>query len=257
MGRPKRVFPHNLKFHTIKHTVKVKMMSGVEMTALHLLKETEHYYIGIESWAFCCSKYKCKKEKAKIEFNIPIIKDEKTIEFLNKKAWKDYVEERKDSQDMIEAVSFLNGLFPNKKAIYFYELEPLIGSYCYGSFSDDRNDEDRKYYNFKYQGMTKLIIESHPENIKKYYEAYLESSKNNEDDKITKKKYNEYRNLSDNFILENYDLTDIFESIGINSIVCPYIFTNQTMKGYSYENVGEIYFVVTDDCVYFETTRHF
>jgi len=258
MGRPKRVFPRNLKFHTIRHTEKVKMISGVEITALHLLKETEQYYMGIETWAFCCSKYKCKKEKAKIEFNIPTITDEKVVEFLDKKSWKDYVDKRKDSTDMSETVSFLNELFPDKKPVFFYELESLIATYCFGGFSKDKEDtEDRKYYNFKYQGLRAEIEKNQPDNITKAFNDYSESSKNKEDDKITTKKYNDYRDLADDFILKNYDLTDVFETIGLNSVVCPYIFTNSTMKGYSYENVGEIFFVVTEDCVYFQAKRHF
>lgn len=61
MGRPKRVFPSKLESFNLLHTRKVKMYSGVEMTALHLIKETPLFYMSLESWAWCCSKFKGKK----------------------------------------------------------------------------------------------------------------------------------------------------------------------------------------------------
>jgi len=288
MARPKRVYPNQLHLFDKQHTRKVKMFSGVEMTALHLVKETSEYYISIDSWAFCCSKFKLKKKSGELKTDIPVITDTETVKFLNDNAWHDWVDKETattqvnifspdkeivphtPNSDMLETLDLLNKLFPEKKKIYFYELKSLIAAFCHGTLVryDENGDiekpyehdiKNRKYYNYKYHGKYRSDI-TYPDEINQLHEKYLIEIKkeNNEvNDKARTKAYNEYRDAADDFLFKNYDLTQTFINIGENSIVCPYIFTKRCVEGSSYENAGDIFFVVTDDSVYFETERHF
>ena len=134
MSKPRRVYPKRLPEYDKLHTRKVKMFSGVEIIGLHLIKETSKFYMGFESWCFCCGKFKGIKSKTELKFDIPIISDKKALEFLNEHAWHDWVDRelkggRKDSE-MSETIALLDKLFPNKKKVYFYELKSLVAAFC-------------------------------------------------------------------------------------------------------------------------------
>lgn len=225
MGRPKRVYPSTLSLYDKFHTRLVTMMSGTKITALHLVKETEQFFWALESWAFCCGHFKAKKKNFQLQFNLPVLKDEKAKKFLKEHAWHDWVkkEYKAKDTDMIESVEFLNRLFPNKKKVFFLEIKSLVSGFCHGSFvryDRDGNEEKprehdlkkRNYYSSKYSGYT---------------------------------------------VIAKRDLTPVFRAIGEHVVVVPYVFTKCCVEGSSYENAGEIYMVITDDTVYFETERHF
>jgi hypothetical protein len=268
MARPKRVYPSKLHLYDKLHTVKVKMYAGMYITALHLIKETAQFFISIESWAFCCSTFKALKYGTKLNVDIPVIKNEKTINFLKLYAWHDWIERQlKDSDsDMAQAIKLLDKLFPEKKKEYFYELHSLIAAYCHGTFVrykddgsvDERNHdiEHRKYYIHKYKGMFNREGIKFPAEINKLNNIYLKTIKG-KDEKAQKIAFDNYYKALNDYLYEHHNITDTFISIGENSIVCPYIFTHQCVKGSSYENAGDIYMVVTDDTVYFEIQRHF
>ena len=161
MSRPKTVNINSFHLYDKLHTRKTKMYSGVEMTILYPIKETAFYYMSIEVWAYCASLFKHKKEGFELSLDIPVITDEKTIEFLNKRAWVNHVEKYKDKPDIKETIGMLDKLFPNHKKIFFYELDSILSAYNHGTFiSYDRdgnieepcqNDiETRKHYTQKY-----------------------------------------------------------------------------------------------------------
>jgi len=89
------------------------------------------------------------------------------------------------------------------------------------------------------------------------YEVYKAVPHDDEHKKEYKTAYKNYIEAHDEFLMINHDLTNVFIILGENSIVCPYAFTDCCVKGSAYENAGEIYFIVTDDTVYFQTQRHF
>ena len=267
MGRPKRVYPSKLPLYDKLHTCKVKMLSGVEMTALHIIKETERFFTSLECWAHCCSKFRRLKHKTELKFDIPVIKDENAVEFLNTHAWHDFVSERlkEGSTDIAEAIEFMDRVFPGKKKVYFYELNSLLGAYCWGVFGyydkdgkleepTEHQTEQAKYYNSKYIRDNSKTIEN-PANVKALLEKY--HAVDSADDKAKTAAYRKYADARDQFLWENHNKTATYKIIGEHSIVCPYAFTKCCVEGSTYENVGEIYMVVTDDAVYFEICRHF
>ena len=135
--------------------------------------------------------------------------------------------------------------------------------FCHGSFisyDDNRKVENptehqikqRKYYTYKYNheyGKNSNL------EIKVLYDDYC---KLKDGDKILKDKaYKKYHDAELDYVYEKYDLTDTFIKIGESATVCPYAFSDPTVKGMSYEHAGEVYMVVTIDAVYFETERHY
>ena len=265
MRRPKRVYPEKLHEFNIMHTEKARMYSGVENTTLHLLKKTKKWYISLDTWAFCCSKFKRKHKNLIPKVDLPVTGDDKVKDFLNENAWHDWIKRHGDDDpDLKEGLEFLNKLYPNHKKVHFYELQSIVAAYCQGSFVSydaggdiekphESHIKRRNYYNWKYSDRYELG-KKFPKNIKKFYKIY---DKLKHDTPIRKEAYKAFRKEADKYILENHDLTSIFKIIGENSIVVPYAFTAPTMKGYSYEHAGEFYLVVTEDTVYFEIERHF
>lgn len=266
MGRPKAVNLKTFNQYDKLHTTKVKMYSGVEMTALYPIKETDEFYRSIESWSYCASTFKAKKKNCTLEVNIPIITNPKTIEFLNKNCWSEWVIKQKDNSEMIETLAFLKRLFPDKEAVYFYELDSLLCAYNHGHFIsyDDNGEikpisknilEQQKYYNGKYNRF--------PDNEEcvKMRKRWTE-----ETNETLKKQYlTEYLNFEKDYSFKHNNLVETFIEIGQNAVVYPVAFTNGTadwhLKEYGkvcpYAHAGEIYFVVTDDKVFFEVKRHF
>ena len=128
MGRPQSVVYKNLPLYDKLHTVKQRMYSKVELTALHHIKETKEWYLGLESWCYCVDKFKLKKKNLpELSLNLPIINDEKVIEFLKENCWADWVTKQKEDTDIIETIALLDKIFPDKKKVFFYELESIIG----------------------------------------------------------------------------------------------------------------------------------
>lgn len=233
MGRPKRVSFKTFAEYNKLHTKKTKMMSGVEQTTLYPVKETKEFYQSIEVWAYCASKFRMKKKNVELKIDIPIITDEKTVQFLNEKCWKDYVKKSfvEERTDMIEAVAYLDKVFPKHEKVYFYELGGLIGLYVQGtlvSFDDNGKVEERSEHN------------------KEQIEYY-------------KSKYTGWKKIF------SPELENVFMEIGKNSVCYPVAFSKGTAewaiekygKPMAYSNAGEIFFVVTNDKVFFEVKRHF
>lgn len=266
MGRPTRVYPKSLPQYNLLHTRKAKMYCGTEITGLHLVKETDQFHMGLETWSHCVGPFKQLKFGKELNFDIPVVTNEKSIEFLNKNAWHDWVAKQLKSEkrgDIRETIAFLDRLFPDKKKTYFYELESFISTYCHGSFlsyDDNGNIEEpsehdikqRKYYTGKYyRGDGKFESEE----VKKLYDAY---DKVRDSDKAIKDKaFTKYYDAEQDYVFNKYNLTDTFIDVSKNAVVCPYAFSDATVKGMSYEHSGEIYFVVTPDTIYFEVKRHF
>jgi hypothetical protein len=265
MGRPRRVYPNSLSKYDKFHTRLVKMFSGVHITGLHLIKETAQFFMGFESWCHCCGNFKALKYEFELKFNIPVISNEKTIAFLDKHAWKHWVDEEIASErkkgEMQETIDLLNRLFPEKKKIFFYELNSIISAFCHGSFIsyDDKGNveelrehaiKSQKYYCSKY----KMLCKETPE-LQALYDAYHKAK--DSDKKLKDEAFTKFHSASQDYVYEKYNLVDVFINIGENSVVCPCAFSRPTVEGSEYEHAGEIYFVVTPDAVYFETTRHY
>lgn len=271
MGRPKRVSLEKFAEYDKLHTKKTKMHCGVEQTTLYPIKETNEFYQSIEVWAYCASKFRIKKKGFKLNVDIPVIADEKTIKFLDEHCWADWVERQiKDKEsDMIEAIALLDKIFPKHEKVFFYELDSLLSTYSHGSFIsfDDagnikpRNENDIKrikYYLSKY----KQDEARENKEVAKRREKWLKcKGSEKEKDRLL----SEYKDFERDWIYKNANVTDIFIEIGKNSVCYPVAFSDGTAewaiekygKPMAYSNAGEIFFVVTKDKVFFEVTRHF
>ncbi len=262
MARPKRVKLSDLHLYTKLHTRKVKMYCGVEITALHLLKKTAQYYISIESWSFCVSTFKEKIKKFVPKFALPKITDSKTAKFLDDHAWHD----KEVGEDEEVRFQLLNKLYPKKKQVFFYELDAILSCYCHGSLSVDKNGKRQEhaqrrvdYLNYKYLGDMNIgkgedVV--FPNNVNKLKRKYRAASKENNTkagEKASTKAYKEYMEAAHIFLRENHDLTPIFNTIGQNIIVCPYIFPEKAVDSHD----GEIIFMETSDAVYYSIERHY
>lgn len=267
--RPVRVYPNKLHLYNKMLTRKIKMWCGTEITALHLLKETQHFFTSISAWTFCVSTFKKLKYNTELKVEFPILKDETVKTFLNYHAWHDWVDKQtktaKKESDMLETLEFLNRLFPDKKKVFFYELKHLIGAYCHGSFisyDDDGNiktphkyDIDQRiYYTKRYNGEITGNDVTLPDEITNAITEWVNCK---DDEKKRDELLTKYHDLERNYLYKNHDLTKVFKTIGENIVVCPYIYKSRCVEGSSYENAGDIYFIVTDDTIYFETERHF
>lgn len=276
MSRPQRVSYNKLHEYDKLHTKKVKMYSGVEITALYPIKETEQYYLSPEVWSHCCSKFKMKKKNITLSVDLPEITDTKTIEFLNEHAWHDWVDEERNSKksDIPETIALLDKLYPNKKKVFFYELDSIISAYAGGTFiaydengnvKPDREDlRQRRYYNQKYTN--KMGEDFGQYDIKKAYDAYkLCCEDKNIDPKIHQEAYGKYSDLHGDYVMEHLNITEQFIQIGKNSVVYPVAFSNNTAewsrekygKLIAYAEAGEIMFVVTPDAIFFDIKRHY
>lgn len=276
MGRPKAVNIKPFPSYNLLHTEKVKMYSGVTMTALYPIKETKEFYRSIEVWASYASTFKRKKKNLTLSVDISTITDEKTIAFLNEEAWHDWVKKQKDSSDMQETIAMLDKLFPNFKKVYFYELDSILSNFSRGSFlrydesgnvlpPTEHDIKNRKYMTHKYN---RFMGNNVPE-IKEAFEAYRavdKSDKNNkEQEKLASEKFRIYYDLEDEYVYKHNCLDSVFTHIGQNAVCYPVAFKDNTAewskdkygKLIGYAHAGEILFVVTPDTVYFETKRHF
>jgi len=215
MGRPKRVNFKTFHEYDLLHTEKVKMLSGVCMTTLYPIKETEQFYRSIEVWAIYASTFKRKKKDFTLSVNIPTVTDEKAIEFLNKKAWHDWTTYNKDSSDVKQTLTMLDKLFPNHKKSYFYELNSILSAFAYGElvkYDDDGNVmepseneiEYRKYLTHKYNRHN-----HHNPEIKAAYEEYRKADSDESGDQ----KFKIYYNLDEDFAYKNHCLDEVFISI--------------------------------------------
>lgn len=266
MGRPKFANPETFHLYNILHTEKSEMYCGVDLTILHSLKECKEWYNSIEVWAFCARKFKSKKKNLIPEINIPVVLDEKTIDFLNKHCWKEWTTKQKNESDMQEAIAALDKIFPDKEKIFFYELESLVVGWCNGYFiSYDANGqpekpkdyqvEQQKYYNYKYNRYLNIP----------HINELRDKFKNEQDKDLSKKYLTEYLREEEEYAFQHFNLNDIFIQIGQNVACYPFIFSEGTADWYKekygkvcpYAHAGEIFFVVTPNKVFFEIKRHF
>lgn len=276
MGRPKAVNIKTFHLYDKLHTKKTKMMSGVEMTTLYPIKETEHFYMSHEVWAYCASKFKAKKKGFELSVNIPTITDEKTIDFLKEEAWHDWTEKEKMSSEMQETLSMLNKLFPEHKKVFFYELNSILSTFNHGTFlSYDENGnikepsehdlKRRKNFTHKYHKHAGMNIPEIKEALDAYRAVERGDKSNKEQEKLATEKYRIYHDLEADYVYKNMCLDNVFINIGKNSVCYPVAFSRSTAdwskdkygKLIGYAHAGEIYFVVTPDTVYFETSRHY
>jgi hypothetical protein len=272
MGRPKAVNIKTFSKYNILHTEKVKMYNGVSMTVLYPIKETKEWYHSIEVWASFASTFKRKKKNLTPSVTIPTITDQKTIEFLEKKSWHDYIDKNIDrpKSDLKEAIELLNKVYPNHKKVYFYELSSILYSYASGTFINYDKDgnveepteheiKERKYYTHKYNKFGHMQV---PE-IKEAFDIW--SNLSDKDGKEADQAFEKYYILAENYAYENNCLDSVFLNIGQNGVGYPVAFTHNTAewskekygKLLGYAHAGEILFVATPDTIYFEIKRHY
>lgn len=253
------------------HTVKERMMCGVEMTILYPIKETEQFYRSVEVHAYCASNFKDKKKDFKLEVKIPTITTQKTIDFLDEHAWHDWVGREMASEDnkgeMTEAIAKLKVLFPDKELVYFYELDNLLSAYNHGIFlsydyktkevkkPSEHEISKRKGYTRNYQ----INIDS--EECKAMQIRWTSQT----DEKLKKQYLTEYIHFERDYYYKHHNIDNIFLELGQNAVCYPTGFSENTAewslekygKLIDYAHAGEIYFIVTPEKVYFETKRHF
>jgi len=268
MGRPKGINIKNFSQYDKLHTNKTKMYSGVQGITLYPIKETANFYLSCEVWAYCASKFKAKKSSVTLSVDIPVITDEKTLSFLTEECWGDWVDREIASNDtnMIEAIAMLKKVFPDKKPVYFYELDSIIAAYYGGTFisyDDNGNVVDptknaikmQKYYTHKYN---RHCDAPHVNAAREKYRA-------EKDETLKDAAHKAYYALQEEYVFEHNNLTDVFINIGEHAVCYPVAFTHETAEWYkeehgkkcSYSHIGEIFFVVTNDTVYFEIKRHY
>lgn len=269
MGRPKAVNIKTFPQYNLLHTEKVKMYSGLSMTALYPIKETELFYVSIEVWSHMCSKFRRKKKNITLNVDIPILTDETAIKFLDQHCWHDWVQKefkRKDT-DTIETIEYLNRVFPDKEKVFFYELDSILTAYANGTFisydektgeiekPSEHDIETRKYYTCKYQKY----------NDDPTLTAMRERWSNEKDKDLAQKYLTQYFNANREYAYKNHCLDNVFIELGKHGVSYPVAFSEDTAKWaiekygkkIAYANAGEIYFVATPDKVYFEKKRHF
>ena len=262
MGRPKAVNIKTFPLYDKLHTEKIEMYSGVSMTTLYPVKETEHFYTSIEVWAYCSHKFKVKKKDFQLSVNIPTIKDEKTAAFLKEHCWEDWISKEYDNLDMTETTQLLKKIFPNHQLSYFYELDSIISAYNWGAFTESTEEalKKRKCYSGKYLNFLESTVEINV--AKRNYEA---AEINKVEESEIQKLYDIYHRLIEDYNYKANCLDDVFLNIGESSVCYPVVFTDNTAewsrekygKLIAYAHAGEIYFVATEDTVYFEIKRHF
>jgi hypothetical protein len=238
----------NLKtFHkyNLLHSYKTTSYENKELTVLLKMKETPFYYTSISVWAFCTSSKKIKKPFS-LSYNIPVITDDKSISLLKNKGRRINPED----SDQLESFKDLKSLFPLKKIYHLYDLEKIITKWYHGMFDRNIHLPTLKYLNHDFFIETDDIISK--EWVKKI---------NLEKDKDTM--LNLYSGWTD-YIFENFNLIETFKDIGQHAVCYPTIFTKNTanwsLKNGRYTefaHAGEIWFVQTEDSIYFDITRHF
>jgi len=261
MGRPKAVVYKNLNQYTKLQSLKTKMYSGVEITELHLVKETSQFLVGIECWSHLASKFK-RKKPFELSINIPIIENQKSIDFLEKNYWKDY----DGGQDDKEAIDFLNKIFPEKEKKHFYELDQLVSKYVRGSFisyDKDGNVEDLHEHDLKQQIHTNASFNKFL--MDEEVVAKMNKWTNEKNETLGKQYLREYLDFEREYAFKHYNLIDTFIDVCKNSVCFVVMFSDSTADWYkekygktcAYAHAGEIIFVATKDSVYFEVVRHF
>lgn len=277
MGRPQAVSIKTFPKYDKLHTELTKMMSGISFNTLYPIKETEQFYLSCEVWAYCASKFKIKKKNlSKLEVNIPILTDKKAIKFLADNVWKgdDFIKD-----DVLEAKTFLQRLYPDHKYKFFYELDVIFGGYIHGHFI--RYDKDgnvkeptkheldrRAYYSHRYNRFIGIGKNEIP-HIKELYDKYCEYKKEEIGDDYNKDKkqelYNAFSDAQEEYIMKHCDMTETFITLSKHGVCLPMAFTNNTAEWskekygrlVGYAHSGECFFIVTPDTIYLNVTRHF
>lgn len=267
MSRPTRVSFETFPLYNQLHTRKEKMYSGVELTILYPIKETEHFYMSIPVWVHCASTFKKKKKYLdKLSVDIPTVTNENSVKFLDKHCWK----KNDIGEDSEYAVELLKKQFPDKEFQYFYELDSLISAYCHGTFiryDDDGNVEEQseydidqqKYYNSKYNKFIDV-----PE-IVKLRKEWTDTPNDDAHKDIRTKRLRKYIKAEREYVQEHMSEVDTFIDVCSNAVCYPVAFERGTAewskekygREVAYAKAGEIYFVVTDKTIYYNITRHY
>lgn len=268
MGRPKRVIFEKFGEYDKLHTIKTKMICGVEQTTLYPIKETKEFYISPEVWAYCASKFRMKKKNVTLGVDIPVIDSDKVSDFLLKHCWEDWVKKEGGNSDISEAVALLDKLFPDHEKLYFYELNSLLTIYNQGTLislddngnSKPMNDNRLKRINY-YVNKYAMFYDELPDEILELKTAWHKCK----DEKKRPELMDIFLEKQSAWAFENLGLLEIFIEIGKNSVCYPVAFSNGTGmwgiekygKPTEYSNAGEIFFVVTKDKIFFDISRHF
>ena len=277
MGRPQTVSIKTFPKYDKLHTEQTKMMSGISFNTLYPIKETPLFYMSCEVWAYCASKFKKKKKNLpKLEVNIPTLTDKESIDFLAEKVRKG---DKYIKDDVLEAKTFLQRLYPDHEYKFFYELDYIFNGYIQGdyiSYDSDGNVEEpteyelkhRAYVSTKYNrfiGMRKDEPVTHLKVLYEKYQAYEKIKGDKKSGDIKQELYNEFADAQEKYILEHHDMTDMFIKISQHGVCLPMAFTNNTAewskekygKLVGYAHAGECFFVVTPDTIYLNVKRHF
>lgn len=267
MARPTRVSFETFQQYDLLHSEKAKMNCGVELNILHPIKETPQYYMGVPVWAHCASTFKKKKKNVdELSVDISVVTTEKTKNFLNEHCWKT----DNNGKDDIYATELLRKLYPNKEIHVFYELFELIAQYTHGTFLRYNKDGEiteptshdikrRKYYSRKFVPSTTA-----PE-ILELQKKWTDTPNDEEHKELYQQRLSEYIDGEREYLYKHNPLQDTYLDICTKAVCYPVAFFDGTAdwsvekygKEVGYAKAGEIYFVVTDDAVYFETHRHF
>lgn len=243
--------------YPLLHSTKSKMHSGVELNMLHRVKVTPKGNICSFPFKTYCGR--TFKGKGMItEVNIPVVTDELVLKFLDEHCWWDWKDREieEGNSEMLETVKYLQPLFPDKELVYFDELESIIVAYNWGTFETlDKNGQvkepcpTRKYYTHKYN---KFIDEPTINGLRDKYFA-------EKNEKLKKQYHKEYFHAEREYAFQYLDLTPVFSTIGRNVVCYPVAYTKKTIDAdwCDYGHDGEIFFVVTENVVYFSVSRHF
>lgn len=244
----------NASQYNLLHTTKVTLWNGNVVTALYNLKETAKFYTSMSTWGGI-KAFKAKKENVDISVDIPIITDEKTIHFLEISHYVNYVDESHKNE--LEAFA---KIFPNKKIKYSPKLKEYSRAFTHNHFKDKRNETIEYIKDINRETCTTLQIPL-PDDIKCLDDDYFSEK----DDEKRFTIYQEIQKSKNDFFYNNHNQTEMLDYIGKNTVIYPMAFQESTFEWYKEDHgkefpaahAGEVYFVTTDDSVYFTKNRHF
>lgn len=262
MGRPRRVIYEKFKDYDLFHTQKTEMMSGVVLNTLYAVKETALYWMGIESWAYCAGKFRMKKKNLpELSVQIDIVTDQKSVNFLEENSWSNYIEDNPRNIDLKESVDYLDRLYPEHKKVYLRSFaDEILVCYNNGVFLADN---EFRLKNSKRINANHNRSKSKDPKVLKLLEKY-KNYKGADSDK-SYELYSDYKKLKSEVDWKENNLIPTIVDICSKAVCFPVAFSNGTgmwgIEKYgrpmAYSNAGEIFFVVTEDAIYFDITRHF
>lgn len=204
---------------------------------MHLLKETKEYYISVEPWQ-SCPNLKRKKKNLTPKLQHIILKDSDTIKLLDELAWDDWhtQEIECNNVDTIAMDKFFNKNYPNKKIKFVTRLNDLYHSYSHSTFSIGQTSEHTlNRYNYTIQEYINELMDI--KNIP--FDIDIDGSFREFKKEIVKM-----------FVLDN-SIKQMFFNLGHYTTICPYIFPKEILECFD----GNIYFIQTDDTIYYTGWR--